>query len=119
MRNRARYCVPSPIVTVHVPDGSLRFGLRREVLLPLPLVEELLGEEVAVAVALGVEAGARVAVPVPGAADAPARLEQLHREPGLTGAVQLVDAGDAGAHDQHVDEQWGAVPSVSLFCTDR
>ena len=52
----------------HVVEVALGLGLGREVLLPLPLVEQLLGEQVAVGVALGVEAGARVAVPVPGAA---------------------------------------------------
>ena len=60
----------------HVVEVALDLGLAGEVLLPLPLVEELLREEVAVGVALGVEAGARVAVPEPGAADAAAGLEQ-------------------------------------------
>ena len=123
--------MPSPTATVHVPDassytadGDLRaeahvapqvepvddvvevaLGLRLfgEVLLPLPLVEQLLREQVRVRVALGVEPRAGVAVPVPGAADAAAGLEQLHREAGFARAVQLVDAGDAGADDQHVD----------------
>ena len=82
---------------------ALGLGLRGEVLLPLPLVEELLGEEVAVGVALRVEAGTGVAVPVPGAADAVAGLEQQRGEPGVEGPVELVDPGDAGTHDEHVD----------------
>ena len=123
--------MPSSSVTVHVADGSsytadgdrgaephvaaevepvdhvvevaLGLGLLGEVLLPLPLVEQLLREQVGVRVALGVEPRAGVAVPVPGAADAAAGLEQLRREARLARAVQLVDAGDAGADDQHVD----------------
>ena len=67
----------------HVVEVALDLGLAGEVLLPLPLVEELLREEVAVRVALGVEPGAGVAVPEPGAADAVARLDQLRREAGL------------------------------------
>src|SRR3546814_6346139 len=74
-----------------------------KVLLPLPLVEQLAREEVAVAVALRVEAGARVAVPVPGAPDAAAGLDQRGGEALLEGAVELVDAGDARADDEHVD----------------
>ena len=87
----------------HVVEVALGLRLLGEVLLPLPLVEQLLREQVAVGVALGVEPGPGVAVPVPGAADAVAGLEQLHREARLARAVQLVDAGDAGADDQHVD----------------
>ena len=60
----------------HVVEVALGLGLLGEVLLPLPLVEELPGEQVAVRVALGVEPGAGVAVPEPGAADAAAGLEQ-------------------------------------------
>ncbi len=76
-------------------------------LLPLPLVEELLREQVAVGVALRVEPGSRIAVPVPGAADAGAGLEEQDREPLLSRPVELVDPGDAGAHDQYVDVDSG------------
>ena len=73
-------------------------------LLPLPLVPELLGEQVAVGVALGVEPRARVAIPEPGAARRRRRPRAArHREAGLASAVELVDAGDAGADDQDVD----------------
>ncbi len=47
-----------------------RLGLRREMLGPVPLVEQLLAEGVAVGIALRVEPRAGVAVPVPGPADA-------------------------------------------------
>ena len=87
----------------HVVEVALGLRLFGEVLLPLPLVEQLLREQVGVGVALRVEPGPGVAVPVPRAAHAAAGLDQLHREARLTGAVELVDAGDAGADDQHVD----------------
>ena len=87
----------------HVVEVALDLRLPGEVLLPLPVVEQLLREQVAVGVALGVEPGARVAVPEPRAPDAATGLEQPHREARLAGPVQLVDAGDAGADDEHVD----------------
>ena len=87
----------------HVVQVALDLGLLGEVLLPFPLLEQLPREEVGVGVALRVEARARVAVPVPGAADAVARLEQLHGEAGFPCQVELVDTGDAPADDEHVD----------------
>src|SRR6202035_1230011 len=68
-----------------------------------PLGEELIGEQVPVGVALRVVAGPGVAVPVPGAAHAAARLHQLGRVARRTGQVQLVDAGYPGPHDEDVD----------------
>ena len=84
-------------------EVALGLGLTGEVLRPLPLVEQLTGEEVAVGVALGVEAAPRVEVPEPAPAHAVARLEQQRREALFAGPVQLVDAGDPGADDQHLD----------------
>jgi hypothetical protein len=96
--------VLSQIELVHdVVQVALGLGLRREVFLPLPLVEELLGEEVAVGVALRVEPGARVAVPEPCASHPGAGLEQQDRETLLARPVELVNAGDASAHDKQVD----------------
>ena len=143
MKNRVRNSVPSSSTTVHVPDASsytgrrdlgvesdvapqvepvddvveVALGLRLfgEVLLPLPLVEQLFREQVRVGVALGVEPRAGVPVPVPGAAHAAAGLEQLHGEPGFARAIQLVDAGDAGADDQHVDIVGRAVDMSSVL----
>src|SRR5262249_6420484 len=80
-----------------------RLRLRREVLRPVPLVQQLLAEGVAVGVALGVEAAARVAVPVPGAADPGAGLEHPHPLADLPEAIDLVEAGDAGADDDGVE----------------
>ena len=69
----------------HVVEVALDLRLLGEVLLPLPLLEQLLREEVGVGVALRVEPGPGVAVPVPGAPDAVARLEQLGGEAGVEG----------------------------------
>ena len=87
----------------HMVEVALGFGLFGEVLLPFPLVEELLREQVAVGVTLGVETRSGVTVPVPGTPDAAAGLDQLRREARLPRAVQLVDAGDAGTDDEHID----------------
>jgi hypothetical protein len=92
----------------HVVEVALSLGLRGEVLLPLPLVEQLAREQVAVGVALGVEPGARIPVPVPRAADAAARLDELRREAGLACPIELVKAGDAGPHDEHLDVRDGS-----------
>src|SRR5207248_5211040 len=62
---------------VEVALGLRLFG---EVLLPFPLVEQLFREQVAVGVALGVEPGPRIAVPVPRPADAVTGFEQSDRE---------------------------------------
>jgi hypothetical protein len=96
--------VPSQVEPVHhVVEVALDLGLFSEVLAPLPLVEELLREQVGVGVALRVEARPGVAVPVPGAADAVTGLEQQCGEAGVTRPVELVDPGDARADDEHVD----------------
>ena len=87
----------------HVVEVALDLGLLGEVLLPLPFLEQLLREQVAVGVALRVEPCPGVAVPVPRAAHAVAGFDQPRGEAGFEGAVQLVDAGDARADDQHVD----------------
>ena len=101
----------------HVVEVALGLGLLGEVLLPHPLVEEVLREQVGVGVALRVEPGPGVPVPIPGAPHAVARLEQRRREPLLERAVQLVDAGDAGADDQLLDVRLGL--RGDRHCTDR
>jgi len=81
-------------------EVALGLGLRGEVLLPLPVLEELLREQVGVGVALRVEPGARIPIPVPRATDPVACLEQPDGEAGLTGAVELIDADDPGTPDK-------------------
>ena len=42
--------------------------LGRETFIPVPLVEQLLGERIAVGVTLRIEAGSRISIPIPGTA---------------------------------------------------
>ena len=72
-----------------------RLGLRREMLGPVPFVEQLLAERVAVGIALRIEPRAGIAVPVPGPAHAGPRFEHPDLEPELAQAMELVEAGDA------------------------
>jgi hypothetical protein len=67
-------------------------GLAGKMLLPVPLVEQLLRERVAVGPAFGIEPGARVAVPVPSAAYAGAGFKYPHREAEFPQFVELVKA---------------------------
>ncbi len=72
---------------------QIALGLRLpgEVFLPVPFVQQFLRKRVAVGPALRIEPGARVAVPVPGSADAGAGLEDPHREPEFAQLVELVE----------------------------
>jgi hypothetical protein len=81
--------------------------LRGIALRPLPLLRQLIGERVAVRMALGIAARARVAVPVPRAADPFARLQPLDRqaEP-IAQAEQLIEAGKTCTDDQRVEDAW-------------
>src|SRR4029453_12439497 len=85
-----------------VVEVALGLRLPGEELLPLPLLEQLPGEHVAIRVALRVEPGSGEAVPVPGPANAAACLEQRDREAGLPRPVELVDARDACTDDEDV-----------------
>src|SRR6266849_5167103 len=79
-----------------------RLRLRREVLAPLPLAQDLVGEGVAVGPALGIEPRPGVTVPVPRPADAVARLEHPYPQAEPAQPVELVHAGDPGADDDGV-----------------
>src|SRR5690242_5858461 len=76
---------------------------------PFPLLEQLLGEGVAVGTALGIEARAGIAIPVPGAADLGAGLEHAYLQAHLAQAVELVHAGQAGADDDGVEIEFCSV----------
>src|SRR5215475_14807279 len=78
-----------------VVEIAQRLRLAREMLGPVPFVEQFLREGEAVGIALRIEARAGVAVPVPGAADTGAGLEHAHPEAELAQAMKLVKAGDA------------------------
>ena len=87
----------------HVVDVLQNFRLGGVPLGPVPFLLELVRERVRVVHALDVAARARVAVPVPGAADALARLEDPHREPEPAQAVEHVEPREPGTHDDRVD----------------
>ena len=80
----------------------LHFRLAREVLAPLPFVDQFLGKGVLVGIALGVETGAWVAIPVPGAADIGAGLEHPRREAELAEFIESIQAGHAGTDDDSI-----------------
>ena len=79
------------------------FGLSGEQFAPLPVLLQLRRERIGILHALDVTACARVAVPVPGAADACSRLEHDRRHAEATHAMQHVHAGEAGPDDDHVN----------------
>ena len=82
---------------------ALGLGLRREALGPVPFLQQLLGKGVAVGIALRVEAGAGIAVPVSGAADTGPGFEHPYPEAELAQPIELVEAGNAGADDDRVE----------------
>ena len=82
-------------------------GLRREAFAPLPLLLQVVRELVRVLHALDVTARARVAVPVPGAADAGTGLEDPCPQTQAAGPLQHVQASEAGADDDQIDRGIG------------
>src|SRR5439155_14753164 len=95
---------------------ALGLGLAGEVLLPVPLVQQFLGKRVAVGPAFRIKTCARIAVPVPGAADAGAALEHPHLQAEFAQLVGLVEAGDAGADDDRVELGGGIRLNFVCFC---
>ena len=83
-------------------DVAQGFGLGGEVFGPGPFLQDFVGKGVAVGVAFGIEAGAGIAVPIPGAADAGAGFEDMGVEAEAAEAEELVEAGHAGADDERV-----------------
>ena len=79
-----------------------RVGLRREMFLPVPFLQQLLRKRIAVGPAFGIEARAGIAVPVPGAADIAAGLEYPRRHAELAQAIKHEHAGNPGADDDRV-----------------
>ena len=82
------------------------FRLRRVLLRPVPLLVQLLREGERVLHALDVAARARIAVPVPGAADAAAGLEHPRRKAEPAQAMQHVHPGKARADDDRVENRF-------------
>src|SRR3546814_13506252 len=70
---------------------------------PRPFLLQRLGELVGVERALHIAARAVIAVPVPGAADAAACLEDAHREPEAAQPMKHVHPGKACADDHGIE----------------
>ena len=90
------------------------FGLRRVFLRPVPLLVQFLRERERILHALDVAARARIAVPVPGAADAAAGLEHPRRKAEPAQPMQHVHPGKARADHDGVENRSrfsGALPS--------
>src|SRR6202140_2458433 len=71
-------------------------------LLPVPFLHQLLGEGVAIGPAFGIETRAGITVPVPGAADVRAGLEDPRGHTQFAQAVEHIHAGNPGADDDRV-----------------
>ena len=87
---------------------NLRLG--GEALGPPPFLLEFLRELVGIFDAVGIAAGARIAVPVPRASHPAAGLEHSHREPHPAQPVQHVEPGEPGADDDRIDIACGPAP---------
>ena len=87
-------------------DVAQDLGLGSVPLSPVPLLEDLLGERVAVLDALDVAPRPRVAVPVPHTAHVASGFDDVHATPEFPQTVEGVQAGEAGSHDQDVHFLW-------------
>src|SRR5258706_15150613 len=86
---------------VEIAQDLWRSGIA---LRPLPLPHQFIGERVAVGMAFRIAARTRVAVPVPGASDSRACLQQLDRKTQpIAQAKQLIKAGKPGANDHRIE----------------
>ena len=79
-----------------------RIRLGGEVFRPFPFLQQFFGKRIAIGPALGIETRARVAVPIPSAADIRARLKypELHAE--FAQANKLIHAGDTSPDDDYI-----------------
>src|SRR5262245_41513466 len=103
LHRAAELHVPAQVELVgDVVQVCQRVRLGGEMLLPVPFLHQLLGKRIAIGPAFGIEAGARIAVPVPGAADIGAGLEHPRGHAQLAQAVEHEYAGNPGANDDCV-----------------
>ena len=103
LHRAAELHVPAQVELVgDVVQVFQRVRLGGEMLLPVPFLHQLLGKRIAIGPAFGIEAGARIAVPVPGAADIGAGLEHPRGHAQLAQAVEHEYAGNPGANDDRV-----------------
>ena len=68
----------------------------------MPVLLQIVREGIRVFQAFDVAAAPRIAVPVPGAADPIASLEDAQFEAELAQAVDRVEPADAGSHDDRI-----------------
>ena len=92
----------------HMFEIAQDLGLRRVLLGPAPFLLQLRRKLVAVLDALDVAARTRVAVPVPGTADAAAGFKHTGAQPKFTQPMQHVESGEAGPHDNRVESDCAA-----------
>jgi hypothetical protein len=102
-----------------VVEIALGLRLSGEMFLPVPLLQEFLGERIAIAVAFGIEARAGIAIPVPGASHAAAFLIHAHLQPELAQTVELIQTGHARADDDRVELRYGLFGFRHSFSSGR
>ena len=73
-------------------------------LTPIPFLQHLFGEGIAIGPTLRIEAGTWIAVPIPGAANIAAGLENPHRHAQPAQLVKLIHTGNAGTDDDGVNK---------------
>ena len=99
----------------HVVEIAQDLGRPGIALRPSPFLEQLFGEEVAVGVALRVASRARIAVPVPRAAEIGGGFQDLDRKPQpVAQAKQLVQPGETGAYAR---KSIASCPSLAISTT--
>src|SRR3979411_2666596 len=83
-------------------------------LLPVPFRHQLLGKGVAIGPAFGIKTRAGITVPVPGAADVRAGLEEPYGHAPFAQAAEHIHAGNPGADDDSVVDR-----KLALACAFR
>ena len=78
------------------------FRLRREMLGPMPFLQQILVEGIAIRIAFRIEAAARIAVPIPGAANTRACFKHARLHAQLAQPDQLIEPGHAGTDDNGI-----------------
>ena len=88
------------------------FGLRREVLSPLPLLKQLFRKRVAVAIAFRIKTRAGVTIPIPSAAHIAASLNHAHRQAKLSHTKQLIHTAQTRPDNDDVEFLGGCGATV-------
>src|SRR6202048_289917 len=86
----------------HMVDVTQDLRLRAVMLGPMPFLLQLVRKRIRVLHAFDVAATPRVAVPVPGAANAATGLEATHFEAEFTQAIDRVETADSGTDDDRI-----------------